>query len=365
MENVRKSKMLTYSAIMALTFTMSLTACTKTSAPADSPKPSESAAAQTTDSPKPSEQAPAAGSDSGKKYKLGISVPTADHGWMGALVANAKAEAEKHPNIEYIMYTAKDPAKQTSDVEDLITKKVDAIVMLPMESGAMTPAAEKIAKANIPLIVIDRAVNTENYRTYIGGDNYGIGFGDAKYLVDAMTKKKGKAEGKVVEITGVPSTVTDLRSKGFRDYIKNFPGIQIIASQPGDFTREKALKSMENILQANKQIDAVYSQDDDMTIGIVQAIRDAGRKDEMFLVSSGGMKEIYQMMKEKQTPEIVVSLTYSPTMSGSAVNLATKILEGKGLEGFWEKSIPHNIVLEATPVTPENVDQFLNPDSKY
>ncbi|MEK8129197.1 substrate-binding domain-containing protein [Paenibacillus filicis] len=310
-------------------------------------------------------QAQGAGESNGKKYKLGISVPSADHGWMGALVANAKTEAEKHPNIEYFLYTAKDPAKQTSDIEDLITKKVDAIVMLPIESAALTPVAEKIANANIPLVVIDRAINSENYRTYIGGDNYGIGHGDAVYLVEKLKKTKGKAEGKVIEISGVPSTVTDLRSKGFRDYIKNYPGIQIIASQPGDFTREKALKATENILQANKEIDAVYSQDDDMTVGIVQAIRDAGRQDQMFIVSSGGMKEIYQMMKEKQKPEVIVSLTYSPTMSGTAVNLATKILEGKGLDGFWEKSVPHNIVLEATPVTPENVDQFYKADSKY
>ncbi|UKS28123.1 substrate-binding domain-containing protein [Paenibacillus sp. HWE-109] len=301
----------------------------------------------------------------GGEYTLGISVPSADHGWMGALVANAKAEAQKHKNVKLIMYTASDPAKQTSDIEDLITKKVNAIVMLPIESAALTPAADKIAKANIPLIVIDRAVNTENYRTYIGGDNYGIGFGDAKYLVAEMTKRNGKPEGKVVEISGVPSTVTDLRSKGFRDYLKDYPGIQIVATQPGDFTREKALKAMENILQANAKIDGVYSQDDDMTIGIVQAIRDAKRDKEMFIVSSGGEKEIYQMMKEKQKPDVIVSLTYSPTMSGSAVNLAVKLLEGKGVDGFWEKSIPHHIILDAAPVTPANVDQYYKADANY
>ncbi|PZE20025.1 substrate-binding domain-containing protein [Paenibacillus xerothermodurans] len=353
----------------AVTCTVLMALAMMTAACKNTPASSESSPSPSAEPAKPAQQAEAAApaDTSGKKFTLGISLPTADHGWMGALVANAKEEAEKHKasNIDYILYTAKDPAKQTADIEDLITKEVDAIVMLPMESGAMTPAAEKVAGANIPLIVVDRAVNTESYRTYIGGDNYGIGYGDAKYLVESLTKKKGKAEGKVVEISGVPSTVTDLRSKGFRDYIKNFPGIEIVASQPGDFTREKALKATENILQANKQIDAVYSQDDDMTIGIVQAIRDAGRQDDMFIVSSGGMKEIYQMMKEKSKPEIVVSLTYSPTMSGTAVNLATKILQGKGLEGFWEKSIPHNIVLEATPVTPDNVDQFYKADAKY
>lgn len=334
-----------------------LSACSENNAPA-----------QTSETNNTKEQTKSSGAKkaNGEKYKLGISLPSADHGWMGALIANTKTEAEKHSdNIEYILYTAKDPAKQTSDIEDLITKKVDAIVMLPMESAALTPAAEKVAAANIPLILIDRLVNTENYRTYVGGDNYGIGFGDAKYLVESMTKKNGKPEGKVVEISGVPSTVTDLRSKGFRDYIANYPGIEIVATQPGDFTREKSLKAMENILQANKQIDAVYSQDDDMTIGIVQAIKDAGREKDMFIVSSGGMKEIYQMMKEKSLPEVVVSLTYSPTMGGTAVYLATRILEGKGVDGFWEHSVPHNIILEAAPVTADNVDEFYNADSKY
>lgn len=300
-----------------------------------------------------------------ESYTIGISLPAADHGWMGALIQNAQAEAEKHSNIDYILYTAKDPAKQTSDIEDLITKQVDAIVMLPMESAAMTPAAEKVADANIPLIVVDRGVNTEKYKTYVGGDNYGIGFVDAKYLVEELIKRKGEPKGKVIEISGIPSTVTDLRTQGFRDYIKDYPEIEIVATQPGDFTREKALKATENILQAHKEIDAVYSQDDDMTIGIVQAIRDAKREDEMFIVSSGGMKEIYKMMKDREKPEIIVSVTYAPTMGGTGVFLAKQILEGNGLDGFWEKGVPHHIILEATPVTPDNVDEFYNPDANY
>lgn len=351
---MKKQWLTILSLVFAITFVLSACTSNKESAPSASPAESAESSAN---------QDSASGATG--NYTIGISLPAADHGWMGALIANAKTEAAKYSNIESIVYTAKDPAKQTSDIEDLITKKVDAIVMLPIESAAMTPAAEKVAKSGIPLIVVDRAVNTESYRLYIGGDNYGIGYGDAKYLVDELIKRKGKAEGKVIEISGVPSSVTDLRSKGFRDYIKDYPGVQIIASQPGDFTREKALKATENILQANNEIDAVYSQDDDMTVGIVQAIKDAKRENEMFIVSSGGMKEIYQMMKDKSKPEVIVSLTYSPTMSGSAVALAVKILEGKSLEGFWEKSVPHSIILEATPVTPVNVDQFFDPNAKY
>lgn len=300
-----------------------------------------------------------------ENYTIGISLPAATHGWMGAVIQNAEEEAKKHSDIDYKLFTSDDPSQQTADIDDLITQGVDAIVMLPLESAALTPAAEKVAEAGIPLINVDRGLETESYRTYIGGDNYGIGWVDGEYLVEGLIKRNGEPAGKVVEISGVPSTVTDLRSQGFRDYIESYPDIEIIASQPGDFTREASLNAMENILLANDEIDAVFSQDDDMTIGIVQAIKDAQRADEMFIVSSGGMKEIYQMMVEKSEPEIDVSVTYSPKMSAIGVNLATKILKNESLDGFWGELIPHNIVLDATPVTPENVDEYYDPDAVY
>ena len=348
--------------IMVLVLSLVMVACS-----VDDPPGAENEETGTTnaDNNGKSEGNTESASNSDGPYTIGISLPAADHGWMGALITNAEEEAKKHNNIEYILYTANDPNKQTSDIEDLITKGVDAIVMLPIESAALTPAADKISESGIPLVVVDREVNTENYRTYVGGDNYGIGFGDAKYLVEELIEKNGEPKGKVVEITGVPSSVTDLRSQGFRDYIENYPDIEIIASQPGDFTREAALEATENILQANPEIDAVYSQDDDMTIGIVQAIRDAQRQDEMFIVSSGGMKEIYQMIKENQSPEVVVSLRYPPTMGAVGVNLAVKLLNGESLDGFWGESIPHRVMLEATPVTAENVDEYYDPDAIY
>ena len=346
--------------VMALALILVMAACS-----VDEPPGAESGEMNTENSDGESEGDTEGSSAGDGPFTIGISLPAADHGWMGALIANAEEEAKKHDNVEYILYTANDPNKQTSDIEDLITKGVDAIVMLPIETAALTPVADTVAEQGIPLVVVDREVNTESYRTYVGGDNYGIGFGDGKYLVEELTEKNGEPKGKVVEITGVPSSVTDLRSQGFRDYLENYPDIEIIASQPGDFTREAALEATENILQANPEIDAIYSQDDDMTIGIVQAIRDAQRQDEMFIVSSGGMKEIYQMMKEGQKPEIVVSLRYPPTMGAVGVNLAVKLLNGESLDGFWGESIPHRVMLEATPVTPENVDEYYDPDAIY
>ncbi|SHM94925.1 substrate-binding domain-containing protein [Gracilibacillus kekensis] len=298
-------------------------------------------------------------------YTIGISLPAATHGWMGAMVQNTEAEAQKHDNIEYSLVTADDPAQQSSDIDDLITQGVDAIVMLPLESAALTPTAEKIAEAGIPLINVDRGLETENFRTYIGGDNYGIGWVDGQYLVEGLIERNGEPAGKVVEISGVPSTVTDLRSQGFRDYIADYPDIEIVASQPGDFTAEASLAAMENILLANDEIDAVFSQDDDMTVGIVQAIKDAQREEEMFIVSSGGMKEIYNMMIEGTQPEVTVSVTYTPKMGAIGVNLATKILAGETLDGFQGELIPHNIVLDATPITPENVEDYFDPDANY
>ena len=119
----------------------------------------------------------------------------------------------------------------------------------------------------------------------------------ADYIADQL-----KCKGNVVEIQGLAGiSVTDDRSKGFADELKKKcpdGGIKIVAQQPGDFNPDKGLKVMENILQAQKKIDAVYTHDDDMAQGVVQAIRNAGREDEMFLTGVGGSQDAMKQIKE-------------------------------------------------------------------
>jgi ribose transport system substrate-binding protein len=292
------------------------------------------------------------GSNNSLKGKtIGMSFPSADHGWLGAIISNAKDEANAQ-GVKYIITSAGDPNKQTNDIEDLISKKVDVIVMLPIESDAMTPVAKKIKDAGIPLVIIDREIKTDDFTAVVKGDNIGIGRSAGKYLSEKLGGK-----GNIVEIIGVPATVTTLRSDGFREAIKSHPDMKIIVSQAGDFQKEKSLTVMQNILQANPKIDAVYTHDDEMALGVLQAISEAKRTDIKVVTGAGGNKDVYKLIQDGNSL-IQATFIYSPLMAKDAVKVAVDILNGKKLSEKVK-------ILPADPVTKDNVSKYYEPKANY
>ena len=283
---------------------------------------------------------------------IGMSFPSATHGWMGAIIKNAQDQA-KASGIQHVMTTAADPNKQTNDIEDLIAKKVGAVVMLPIESSAMTRAATLLKQANIPLIVVDREVNTQDFAALIKGDNVGIGVNAAHYIAKALG-----GNGNVVEIIGVPASVTTQRSQGYRDTVaKQYPGLKLIASQAGDFQREKSLNVMQNLLQQHPKIDAVYTHDDEMALGVLQAIREAKRTDIKVVTGAGGNKAVYKLIADKD-PMMKATFIYSPLMVKDAVKVAIDVAKGKP---------PANktITIPAEAVTAENVAAKYDEKANY
>ncbi|MFC0270360.1 substrate-binding domain-containing protein [Metabacillus herbersteinensis] len=296
-------------------------------------------------------------SDGGTKdsaLKIGISLPSATHGWMGALIESAENQAKalkESDGIEYVMTNATDPNKQANDVDDLIAQDVDVIVMLPIESAALTPVGQKVKDAGIPLVIVDRELENDAATVVVKGDNEGIGVNAGKYFIEQLEGK-----GKVVEITGPPSSVTEQRGAGFKAAMEAEEGIEVIASQSGDFSTEKSLEVMQNILQAHSQIDAVFTQDDGMALGVIQAIKESGRTDIKFVTGAGGGKAVFDNIKEDGI--ISATFLYSPTMVEDAVEIAAEIAQGEDPE----ESV---VVKEATQVTKENVEDHYDPDSKF
>jgi ribose transport system substrate-binding protein len=289
----------------------------------------------------------------GGPVKIAFSAPAADHGWMAAITENARNEAEALGDVD--LQTTEgvtDSAAQADQIETLIAGKPDALVVLPNEGDALTPVALKAMEAGIPVINVDREfVEQGAYRSLITGDNYGIGYQAGNYFADEL-----KCQGNVVEIQGIAGiSVTDQRSQGFRDAIQARcqDGIKIVASQPADFLPDKGLSVMENILQAQDQIDAVYTHDDDMAEGVVSAIENADRQDEMFLTGAGGSKAA--MDRIEQGGLYRATFLYNPSMSASAIRLARLIARGEGLEELAEPEVPSKIQVPATTVTQENV----------
>jgi ribose transport system substrate-binding protein len=285
--------------------------------------------------------------------KIAFSAPGADHGWMAAITENARKEADRLGDVELqITEGVTDSAAQADQIETLIAGKPDALVVLPNEGDALTPVAIKATEAGIPVVNVDREFAEEGaYRTLITGDNYGIGWQAGNYFADQL-----KCRGNVVEIQGIAGiSVTEQRSQGFRDAIAQRcqSGVKIVASQPADFLPDKGLSVMENILQAHKDIDAVYTHDDDMAEGVVSAIENANRQDEMFLTGAGGSKAA--MERIEQGGLYRATFLYNPSMSASAIRLARLIARGEGLEELAEPEVPSKIQVPATTVTKDNV----------
>jgi ribose transport system substrate-binding protein len=289
---------------------------------------------------------------------IAFSAPGADHGWVAAITKNARAQAKQIKGVTLkLAEGVTDSAAQADQIETLIASKPDALVVLPNEGDALTPVALKAMAAGIPVVNVDREFSDPGaYRTLITGDNYGIGYQAGNYFADQL-----KCSGNVVEIQGIAGiSVTEQRSQGFKDALQRRckGGIKIVASQPADFLPDKGLSVMENILQAQKKIDGVYTHDDDMAEGVVAAIQNAGREKEMFLTGAGGSKAAMEQIKKGGLYR--ATFLYNPSMASSAINLAHLIATKQGMADLAEPEVPSKITVPATTVTKDNVDSVMN-----
>jgi ribose transport system substrate-binding protein len=294
-------------------------------------------------------------SETGETVTIAASVPPTDHGWLGQIAAKAQEAADQWDDVEFRLVEAADADSQASQIQTLINDEPDALVVLPYDGEQLTPVAEQAMEAGIPVINVDRLfASPDAARATILGDNYEIGVKAAEYIAAQLD-----CEGNVVEIQGIAGiSVTTDRTQGFADTIEELcgDGINIVAQQPADFLPDMGLEVMEAILQANDNIDAVYTHDDDMAEGVVAAIENAGREDEMILTGAGGSCAAFDRIEAGGL--YAATYLYSPTMAGSAVNMARLIAQGRGFSDLIEPEVPSQIVVPPTEVSQDNVDDL-------
>ncbi|MFB4296971.1 ABC transporter substrate-binding protein [Actinomadura sp. NTSP31] len=313
------------------------------------------------DDPTPAAQAGALGGDNdkpGKQVVIGFSAPAADHGWTAAIAKNAEAQAKKYKDVTFKpVQPTNDINQQISAVESLISEKVNVLVMLPNDGEQLNQVARKAMDAGIPVINLDRVFPDKlSYRTWIGGDNYGMGVSAGNY-VGKKLKAKGVSNPVIVEIQGIATLpLTQDRSKGFADALKSY-GYSVTAKQDAKFTVETGNQVASNLLQAHKKIDALWNHDDDQGIGVLAAIKQSGRK-EFFMVGGAGSANA---MREIQSGSGVLeaTVTYPPTMAASAVRLARLLAQGKGMADLVELAPPQSLTLASETVTRDNVSRYL------
>jgi ribose transport system substrate-binding protein len=304
--------------------------------------------------------APTAGAStaSGPAVTIGFSAPAADHGWIAAIANNAKAQAAQYSDVTFeAVNPTNDITQQIAAVETLINKKVNALVLLPNDGSQLTSTGRKAMAAGIPVINLDRIFDTPlAYRTWIGGDNYGMGVSAGTYVAEQL-KAKGVANPIIGEIAGIDSLpLTQARSKGFADALASY-GFAVGPRQAADFTAQGGQRVAANLLQAAPKLDALWNHDDDQGIGVLAAINQAGRN-EFFMVGGAGSANAMRDIKADNTV-LKATVTYSPTMASSAIALARLVAQNKGMGDLVEKEVPTSITLNSATITKENVDTYL------
>lgn len=344
-----KKKLLACILCVTMAATMLAGCGTKEETAAEAPEAAEEAAGE--EAPADTEEEPAEEAAAGEKYKIGILAPAVTHGWVAAVAYNAELRCQElSDTVEYMLYTSNNAEEMTTQLDDLKTWGAQAIVAFPQWEGMEVPIQAAIDEG-IQVVNFDIAIEADGvYR--VSGDNEDMGVQGAKYIVDKIG-----TEGTVV-VLNVPSSgsVSELREKGFVDTIAEIAPDMNILTYATAFTREDGLKDMSDILTANPQIDAVYSMDDETSIGVLQAIAEAGRTDIKVVTGGGGCQEYFNMMPENEDIWIESAL-YSPAMVKDAVDMAVSLLSGETVEPV--KIIPTTIVDR------ENCADFLDENSPY
>lgn len=238
-------------------------------------------------------------------------------------------------------------AKQVRDIEDLVTKKVDLIIIATWFAEAITPAVRMVNKAGIPIVVLSSdLVGDVDYTTHIWTDSLETGREVGRAIVKTLDGK-----GRVVQIEGKPgSVVNQHRGQGFREVVDKEPGIKLIAHVIAHYERVLALKAMEDILRAHRNIDVVYCHNDDMALGVMQAFREAGRKGEAKILGVDGIQA--EALQAILDGEMFATWLYLPLGSEGA-ELAARILAGQ--------KVPRKIVLPSPMITKANALDFYDP----
>jgi ribose transport system substrate-binding protein len=257
--------------------------------------------------------------------KLGFVISTLNNPFFVTLKEGAENQAKALGYELVVLDSQNDSSKELSNVEDLTTQKVAVLLINPVDSGAVGSAITIANNANIPVITLDRSANSGKVAAHVASDNTAGGSMAGDYLV---SKFPGGA--KVVELEGIPgSSAARERGTGFDEAIKG--KLTLLTKQTADFDRTRGLNVMENILQGQKDIDAVFAQNDEMALGAVKALEAAGRKNTLVV----GFDANDDAIKAVNDGTMAATVAQKPALIGSiGIDTAAKIIKNEAVEAY-------------------------------
>jgi len=288
---------------------------------------------------------------------IGVSVPAADHGWTGGVNYFAQQAIERlqatHPNVQFVFASAPDAPKQIADIEDMVsTRNIDALVILPGDPDAMTSAIKQVKDAGKFVTVVDRQLSIDGVENlYVAGDNPGLGTNTAAYF-----KERLPDGGNIVVLRGLPIPIDQQRVDAFMAGIEG-TNITVLDDEFANWNRDDGFKVMQDFLTRFPDIDAVWAQDDDTALGAIEAIRQAGRDGDMWIVGGAGMQQILQRVAAGDSL-VPADVSYNPAMIATAIALTTAHYTDN-------IQIAGRYILDSTLITQDNAAEFMDESSPF
>ena len=328
-----RTKGVFFKAAMGLSAALLLGGCVN-----DNKKPTEGTAA-VNDGTKPAQSA------AGKHFVVGFAQANSKDPYRQVQNAALKEAAKAYPDIDLVIQDAADNSEtQIGQVETFITQKINLLLISPNEATPLTPAVEK-AYAAMPVVLMERGINSEKYTAWLGGDNKQIGKAAGEFLA-----KVSGGKGKIVELMGkAGATPTNVRHQGFADAIASVPGLTVVEKYNCNYQREPAQTYMENVLQKHTDFNIIYAHNDEMALGAVKALKQNGKDPKNYIIIGiDGVQE--EVVKAIQAGEMTATFKYN-WLGKEAMETAHKLLNGE--------KVDKKITLPTELVTKDNAADYL------
>lgn len=294
--------------------------------------------------PQPGDATPPPG---GETYTIGVTFPILDQ-FLQTVADGMESKAAELGNVELIIVAAEERTdRQLAQVENFIIQAVDAIVVIPVDTDATGPMTAAAETAGIPLVYVNRRpADLPAGVPYVGSDSLYAG----TIMMEELARLAG-GQGNVVILIGDPANeAARYRTQGCKDVVAQNPGMTIIREQAGNWYREEGLAIMENWIQAGEQIDIVCSNNDEMALGAIQALKNANLLDEVLV---GGVDATADALAAMAAGELEVTvLQNADAQGGGGIDAAVKLIRGE--------TVPDYVDVPFELVTPENMADYMN-----
>lgn len=276
-----------------------------------------------------------------KKFKIGFAQAQGGDNWRETMLGEMKREVSFHNNIEFIIKDAQANSKtQKEQIQELINQKIDLLIVSPHEVLPLSPLLEKIYNSNIPIVLIDRRINSEKFTSFVGASNFEVGQNAGKYTVSLL-----KGKGNVLEITGLNSASPFIdRDNGFMNIISKNKGIKLIAKINDH--ELNYVKKLDSVIKNNKNIDVIFAQSDYIAKIVYQICKNIGVERKIKIIGVDGLSLSGMGMDMVANNQMKATVLY-PTGGQEAIQTAINILEKRP---FKKENALESTIIDSTNV---------------